>query len=207
MTGITGIIDYGLGNVGSVRNILQRSGCRAVLLSDPSKLPEVDRVILPGIGHFANGMELLSAGGWVEPIRSIAQYKPLLGICLGMQLLTQRSEEGDCEGLGLVNARVRAFDTSRMASKLPLPHIGWAAVDADKDFCLFQNIDGKPRFYFVHTYHVDLGDTVADATGQTDYGYGFVSAFRFGNVFGVQFHPEKSHMFGSTLLRNFCEIR
>lgn len=208
LVGLTGVIDYGVGNVGSVRNMLQRSGCRATAIGSPADLGKVDRLILPGIGHFSLGMKLLREGGWVEPLRErvLANKTPLLGICLGMQLLTQFSEEGDCDGLGLVDGHVRHFDTSAMAQDLPIPHMGWAHVEFDQDCPLFAELPPKSRFYHVHSYHADLEGTKTKAIAHVDYGYRFVTGFTKDNIYGLQFHPEKSHMFGSQVLRNFVTI-
>jgi imidazole glycerol-phosphate synthase subunit HisH len=215
VSGITGIIDYGVGNVGSVRNMLMRSGCNSIVIDSPDAFADVQRIILPGIGHFARGMELLQKGGWVDPIRCVAQAggTPLLGICLGMQLLTQGSEEGGSEGLGLLDGRVEYFNPDKMDQALPIPHMGWAHVSPDTSSPLFKDMDNSARFYFVHSLHVVLPNPQsagasynAKAISTTQYGYPFVSGFQNGNVFGVQFHPEKSHAFGSKLLKNFCEI-
>jgi imidazole glycerol-phosphate synthase subunit HisH len=215
VSGITGIIDYGVGNVGSVRNMLMRSGCNSVVIDSPDAFADVQRIILPGIGHFARGMELLHKGGWVEAIRCIAHNNliPILGICLGMQLLTQGSEEGGTEGIGLIEGRVDYFNLAKMEQPLPIPHMGWAHVSPDTSSALFKGMDDTARFYFVHSLHVVLsgGRSVGDeqqakAIATTQYGYPFVSGFQKGNVYGLQFHPEKSHAFGSKVLKNFCEI-
>jgi imidazole glycerol-phosphate synthase subunit HisH len=215
MSDVTGIIDYGLGNVVSVRNMLMRSGCKSIIIENPDSIETVQRIILPGIGHFARGMELLHKGSWVEPIRCFAQTegKLLLGICLGMQLLTEESEEGGVKGLGLVAGRVEYFNPTKMDQILPIPHMGWSHVAPNTLSPLFKDMDEATRFYFVHSLHVTLSDSKsldknlhAKTIATTQYGYEFVSAFQNNNIFGVQFHPEKSHAFGSKLLKNFCEI-
>ncbi len=215
MSGITGIIDYGVGNVGSVRNMLMRTGCNSIVIDNPDAFADVQRIILPGIGHFARGMELLHDGGWVEPIRRIAQNGgiPLLGICLGMQLLTQGSDEGGSNGLGLIDGRVEYFNAAKMEQPLPIPHMGWAHVSPDTSSALFKDMDDTARFYFVHSLHVVLSGSTTSVDGPqtkaistTQYGYPFVSGFQKGSVFGLQFHPEKSHAYGSKVLKNFCEL-
>jgi imidazole glycerol-phosphate synthase subunit HisH len=169
-------------------------------------LDDIDRLILPGIGNFARGMELLKSSGWAPSIEHwvLKKHLPLLGICLGMQLLMESSEEGDCNGLGLVGGRVRYFDPQKMDRKLPLPHMGWAHARAELGSRLFRAMEAKARFYFVHSLHVELEDSAVSAQSMTDYGYSFTSSFERGPIFAVQFHPEKSHMFGSALLKNFC---
>ncbi len=204
-----GIIDYGICNVGSVRNMLRRSGILATCISSPNDIERFDRIILPGVGHFRAGMANLEKGGWIEPIRHVAltERKPVLGICLGMQLLAHYSEEGDCEGLGLLDMEVRHFDRARLDAALPVPHMGWSEVDADKSHPLTQSEQTEnQRFYFVHSLHVVLRSDAVQPLFWCNYGYPFVAGCARDNVMGVQFHPEKSHMFGVELLTNFARI-
>ncbi|ABC64760.1 imidazole glycerol phosphate synthase subunit HisH [Erythrobacter litoralis] len=204
-----GIIDYGICNVGSVRNMLRRSGILASCISSPDEMDACDRIILPGVGHFSAGMANLEKGGWIDPIRHAAlkQRKPILGICLGMQLLAHHSEEGDCEGLGLLDMDVKHFDRSRLGPRLPIPHMGWSEVDADHDHPLTHSeLPEKQRFYFVHSLHVVPRSEKVQALFWCNYGYPFVAGCARDNVMGVQFHPEKSHMFGVEILTNFAGI-
>lgn len=204
-----GIIDYGICNVGSVRNILRRSGVLATVATSPDELDAFDRIILPGVGHFKAGMANLEAGGWVDAVRhwAVVERKPILGICLGMQLLGNHSEEGDCAGLGLLDMDVVHFDRARLADNLPVPHMGWSEVDVAEAHELTATTQNeKQRFYFVHSLHVvPRNDTVKPLFWCT-YGYPFVAGCARDNVMGMQFHPEKSHMFGVELLTNFARL-
>lgn len=200
-----GIVDYGICNVGSVRNMLRRSGFLGTCSTDPSELERFDKLILPGIGFFKTGMQNLEDGGWVEPIRRFAASgKPILGICLGMQLLAKHSEEGDYAGLGLLDMTVKAFDRARLSPTQPVPHMGWSTVDA-ADHSLARSARAEPqRFYFVHSLHVVAEPGAVDPIFWCTYGYPFIAGCGRGNVMGVQFHPEKSHVFGAELLANFA---
>lgn len=206
-----GVIDYGVGNVGSIRNMLRRAGVLADIISDPEELASADRAILPGIGHFAHGMGLLQEKAWPAAIQEFVGLKarPFLGICLGMQLLARGSEEGAAKGLGMVDFDVRYFAPERMKAPLPVPHMGWASVTSQGKGTLFAGMPKESRFYFVHSLHmsVDANANANAVAGLTDYGYPFVSAIEQGNLFGVQFHPEKSHVHGMNLLDNFCRVK
>lgn len=207
--GHIGIVDYGICNVGSVRNMLRRSGALATCISSPDELDQFDRIILPGVGHFRAGMANLANGGWIDPIRhhALVERKPVLGICLGMQLLAHHSEEGDCEGLGLLDMDVKHFDRSRLSADLPIPHMGWSEVDAVGAHPLTQSEQAeKQRFYFVHSLHVSLRGDSVQPLFWCNYGYPFVAGCARDNIMGMQFHPEKSHMFGVELLTNFARI-
>ncbi len=203
-----GVISYGLGNVGSIRNMLRRIGVLSEVISAPEELHAVDRVILPGIGNFGHGMSLLDQGGWVDAIQDHAgrRGRPLLGICLGMQLLAHRSEEGEGVGLSLIEGDVRQFDTSKMVPALPVPHMGWTAVPPVAGSKLMHNLPDDARFYFVHSLHMKLAQGSTALPIPAHYGYEFTCGVEQGNVFGVQFHPEKSHVFGMALLQNYCDL-
>lgn len=204
-----GIVDYGICNVGSVRNMLRRSGVLATIVNTPDALSDYDRIILPGVGHFKAGMENLRNGGWVEAIRhaAVEQKKPLLGICLGLQLLANHSEEGDCEGLGLLDMNVVHFDRQRLHESIVIPHMGWSEVDQACDHQLvYSSQNEKQRFYFVHSLHVSLQNDTVQPLFWCNYGYPFVAGCVRENIMGVQFHPEKSHQFGIELLTNFANI-
>lgn len=203
-----GVISYGLGNVGSIRNMLRRLGVLSEVISAPEDLVAVDRAILPGIGNFGHGMALLEQGDWFSAIHDHVgpRGRPLLGICLGMQLLAHRSEEGEGAGLGLIDGDVHHFDTSSMVPTLPVPHMGWTHVPPVAGSKLMRNLPDDARFYFVHSLHLQMREGSSALPIQAHYGYEFTCGFEQGNIFGVQFHPEKSHVFGMALLQNYCDL-
>lgn len=195
------VVDYGLGNLGSVTNMLRRIGAEPRLASTPDEVTAADRLLLPGIGAFDSGMRLLADAGLVEPIRDFAVTgRPLLGICLGMQLLLDASEEGTASGLGLIPGVSRRFDD---ATGVRVPHVGWNTVEPSRRDPLLDGLPEDSRFYFVHSYHV-VPEREADTLATTEYGLPFSSMVRAGNVMGAQYHPEKSHAFGMQILRNFA---
>lgn len=195
------VIDYGLGNLGSVTNMLKRAGVDTRLVSTGEDILLSERILLPGVGAFDEGVGRLHDGGLVEPLKEFAASgRPLLGICLGMQLLLDGSEEGKAAGLGLVPGRSERF---RETPGLRVPHMGWNTVAPTRPDNLFDSLPDDSRFYFVHSYRVVL-ERAEDELGTTEYGERFVSMLRAGNVMGAQFHPEKSHAFGMTVLRNFA---
>lgn len=195
------IIDYGLGNLGSVVNMLKRAGAQARLVSTPEEILASDRVLLPGVGAFDEGVARLHGQGLVGPLKEFATSgKPLFGICLGMQLLLDGSEEGEAHGLGLIPGRSVRFSVT---NGLRVPHMGWNTVDVPHVDPLVDSLAEDSRFYFVHSYRV-VPDRTSDVLATTVYGERFVSMIRAGNVVGAQFHPEKSHVFGMSILRNFA---
>lgn len=201
---MVGIINYGLGNLGSIQNMLKVIDEKSIISSDATELQKCDRYILPGVGAFDAGMSKLTESGLVDFIKSEVndKKKPLLGICLGMQLLGRKSEEGTLPGLGLIpfdNIRFRLADTD-----LKVPHMGWDIVDFKKENPLIRNLEGTQRYYFVHSYHAKC-DNEENVLMTCDYGYEFAAAVVKDNIMGVQFHPEKSHDFGMALLRNFVK--
>ncbi|MBO4980803.1 MAG: imidazole glycerol phosphate synthase subunit HisH [Lachnospiraceae bacterium] len=201
---MVGIINYGLGNLGSIQNMLKVIDEKSIISSDATQLQKCDRYILPGVGAFDAGMSKLTESGLVDFIKSEVndKKKPLLGICLGMQLLGRKSEEGTLPGLGLIpfdNIRFRLADTD-----LKVPHMGWDIVDFKKENPLIGNLEGTQRYYFVHSYHAKC-DNEGNVLMTCDYGYEFAAAVVKDNIMGVQFHPEKSHDFGMALLRNFVK--
>lgn len=198
------IIDYGLGNPGSIKNMLNKVGIPSVISSSADDIRTAEKLILPGVGAFDAGMRNLHDSGLVPVIEERVKGNgvPILGICLGMQLMTRSSEEGALPGLGWIDAHTRIF-TFPEEVKLPVPHMGWKEVVAEKSDILTSGMDSEARFYFVHSYRVVCEDA-SDALFSARYGIKFTAAFARGNIRGVQFHPEKSHKFGMTLLRNYA---
>lgn len=198
------IINYNLGNPKSIKNMLGYLGVDSMISSDPNEIALADRLILPGVGHFKHGMEQLEKLNLIETLHQevLIKKKPILGICLGMQLMTKHSEEGDCNGLNWIDASTQKFQISE---SLKVPHMGWNQVSYKKDALLNEGISADPRYYFVHSYHVQCNQQ-SDVLGTSIYGYEFVAAFQHENIYGVQFHPEKSHKYGMELLRNFNKI-
>jgi glutamine amidotransferase len=194
------IVDYGMGNIGSVANMIRHVGGESRITSDPDAVAEAERLILPGVGHFDAGMKALRATGLDTAVSSAARRgATLLGICLGMQLLLEESEEGVENGLGLVPGQARKF---ALNGRMRVPHMGWAPVRPIRASRLFPPTPGEQRFYFVHSYHAACARP-EDVVGVTEYGQTFVSAYERDNILGVQFHPEKSHKFGMALFRTF----
>lgn len=197
------LVSYGLGNLGSVVNMLKRVGADVALVSSPDEIAQSERLLLPGIGAFDTGMRMLEEQGLVEPITQFAATgKPLFGICLGMQLLLDSSEEGQTAGLGLIPGRSVRFDES---TGVRVPHMGWNSVESVRDDPLLAGLPVDRRFYFVHSYRV-IPERDDDTLGVTRFGVPFASVIRSGNVMGAQFHPEKSHHFGKLVLKNFSEL-
>lgn len=199
-----GIVNYGLGNVKAIANIYRRLEIPAAIVSTPEALAEATRIILPGVGAFDWAMERLEESGMRRALDlSVSNGTPVLGICVGMQIMARRSEEGSLPGLGWVGGEVKRFDTTRLSNRTHLPHMGWNDVVTHKPTPLFEGLTSDARFYFLHSYYFqpDSGDYVL---GTTDYGGEFASSVSAGNVYGVQFHPEKSHRWGIQLLKNFA---
>ncbi len=196
------IINYGMGNLGSVQNMLKRVGVQSVLITHPDQLNGVTKIILPGVGAFDTGMNYLAKDGWIPKLNELVLVKkvPILGICLGMQLMTNSSEEGKNQGLNWVNAQTKKFPSSVER----IPHMGWNRVTESKQSRLLGNLEDH-KFYFVHSYYVDV-QNADDMLLQTTYkSVNFCSAFEHENIIGVQFHPEKSHRYGLEVLKNFSE--
>jgi imidazole glycerol-phosphate synthase subunit HisH len=199
------IVDYGMGNLESIRNMLTRLSVPSLISSRAADLETADHLILPGVGAFDHAVDNIHERGLWDVIRTRAREDrvPLLGICLGMQLLADRSEEGVREGLGLIAGEVRRFRFEQ-GSPLRVPHMGWNHVKPTRTSSLFDDTDEEHRYYFVHSYYFVAQDPDV-VIGQTTYCHGFASAIQHGTTFGVQFHPEKSHKFGMRLLRWFSE--
>ena len=201
------IVDYGMGNLGSIHNMLNRLGAPSVITSDPCKIVSADKLILPGVGAFDQAMESLDRSGLLPVLNeSVLDRKvPILGICLGMQLFSLRSEEGRLAGLGWIDAETVRFAFDRESVGLKVPHMGWNTIEVRLPGPLLDDRFEDSRFYFVHSYHVRCADE-ANVLATSRYGISFHAAVTKGNIIGTQFHPEKSHKFGLRLLKNFAEL-
>ena len=198
------ILDYGLGNLGSISNMLKVIGEKSKITNDVEIIRSSDGIILPGVGAFDAGMNKLNESGLTEVIKEEADKgKPILGICLGMQLLGKRSEEGTLSGLCLIPFECKKFNFEDKSLKIP--HMGWDVVDFKKHHPLVEGLAGQQRYYFVHSYHA-VCDNPDNVLMTCDYGIEFACSVVKDNVMGVQFHPEKSHDFGLALLSNFVNI-
>lgn len=201
------IINYGMGNLGSVANMFKRIGVVSEITADLNKISKAKKILLPGVGAFDAAMQHINNEGFREVLdeKVLKEKVPTLGICLGMQLLTKSSEEGVLPGLGWVNAKTIKFNFSK-EKNLKVPHIGWNPTWAANNTALTQNMDEDSRYYFVHSYYV-VAENENDVMLKTHYGFDFCSGiYNQENVFGAQFHPEKSHKFGMRLFENFAKI-
>ncbi|HEY4875578.1 MAG TPA: imidazole glycerol phosphate synthase subunit HisH [Puia sp.] len=198
------IVDYGVGNLASIKNMLKKVGCDALISSNESEIFSSDKLILPGVGAFDTCASKLKESGLLSVLneKALEEKIPLLGICVGCQLLMEKSEEGIEPGLGWIKGDVKKFDQKRMSADLKIPHMGWTDVELNKASLLFKNMYEEPRFYFVHSYYPAPMNS-DDVLMYADYGYKFAAAVEHENIMGVQFHPEKSHKFGMKLLENF----
>lgn len=199
-----GLIDYGLGNIRAILNVYKRLNMPCVIASKPEDLREADRLVLPGVGAFDEAMSLLDKSAMRGPMEEMVLRRkvPLLGICVGMQMLANGSEEGKLPGLGWIDGEVRKFDSAKLVHKPRLPHMGWNQIAAKGSHPLLSGLDDGSRFYFLHSYYFHCAKD-SDSIAETDYGGPFSSAVHSGNIHGVQFHPEKSHLNGVRLLKNF----
>ncbi len=200
------IINYGMGNLGSVQNMLKRIGVKSIITSDINEIEKAEKILLPGVGAFDAAISKIDELNLRPILTYMAKEKkvPFLGICLGMQLLTESSEEGVLKGLNFVPAKTIKFKFPEN-SDLKIPHMGWNLVTKKTESVLTKNFTNEFRFYFVHSYHVKC-DNPINSILTTNYGYEFDSAIQNENVFGAQFHPEKSHKYGMQLLSNFANI-
>lgn len=199
------IIDYGLGNFASVQNMIYRIGGKAKISNDADEVSTASKLILPGVGAFDHGVKQLHAQGLFSAIQEVVtKGVPILGICLGMQLLARGSHEGSLDGLGFIDATFKRFKFEE-GSKLKIPHVGWNHTQVVKENPFIPNDEEKARYYFTHSYHAECADET-DIIAVVNYGYAFPAAFRRRHVLGVQFHPEKSHRFGMELFRKFLEF-
>jgi len=198
------IVDYGMGNLGAVLNMFKRIGVPAVITGNPAQVAQAGKILLPGVGAFDAAMNRINTSGLREVLDRKAQVErvPVLGICLGMQLLTRGSEEGQEPGLGWIAADTRRFPAH---TGLKVPHMGWNLVRPSQPHPLIDNLPPESRFYFVHSFYVQVDDP-RDSLLRTRYGFDFDAAIAYGNIHGAQFHAEKSHRFGMNLLGNFARM-
>jgi glutamine amidotransferase len=203
---ISVIIDYGMGNLHSVKKKLQRIGLTAEISNNPVVIAQATKLILPGVGHFSKAIHNLKALHLFDALNEavLVRKTPILGICLGLQLMAKHSEEGDDDGFGWFDAEVVHFNIQDQL-KHKVPHMGWNNVNAMKQSALFDGIPESQEFYFVHSYHIK-SNKKEDVLATTEYEYSFVSALEKDNIFGVQFHPEKSHDVGEKMLSNFLKL-
>ena len=200
------IVDYGLGNILAFQNMYKRLNVEVAVAKSAADLAGATRVILPGVGAFDHAMELLDKSGMRSILTELVMEKklPVIGICVGMQILANGSDEGSRPGLGWIDGRVRNFSTLA-AQNLLVPHMGWNDVNPREGNRLFKNLERDARFYFLHSFYFDCSNA-EDVAAQANYGIDFSCAIRRDNIHGVQFHPEKSHHFGAQLLKNFAEL-
>ena len=198
------VLDYGMGNIGSILNMLKWIGVESEVCDDLPSLENVQKLVLPGVGAFDHAMSRIRELGMFDMLnqKALVEEIPILGICLGMQLMTRGSEEGEMEGFGWIPAEAQRFTES---SSLKIPHMGWNVVNSNKESELTLGFEAETRFYFVHSYAV-FSDNPNTCIIETSYGVDFDSAIQKGQIFGVQFHPEKSHRFGAKLFRNFANL-
>ena len=201
------IIDYKMGNLRSVQKAFEKVGCSAIITDNHALIKKADKIVLPGVGAFKDGMKHLEELGLIELLNKevLVNKKPFLGICLGMQLIAKRSyENGKTDGLGWIDAEVIKFDFTQREKVLKVPHVGWNDVKYKNKNILFDGIVDKSDFYFVHSYYFSTKEDIVSST--TDYGFDFVSSVQKENIFAFQFHPEKSQVVGLKILENFVQI-
>lgn len=201
------IIDYGLGNIRAFENVYKQLNIPAMVAKNLNHLNEVDKIILPGVGSYDYAMQRLNQSGMRETLDELVLNKSIsvLGVCVGMQMMAKSSEEGKLPGLNWIDAKVKRFDSSTFNHHACIPHMGWNDVKPVGTTRLMHNLEQNARFYFLHSYYFHC-NRQEDTIGSANYGIEFSCAVRFKNIFGVQFHPEKSHQWGIQLLKNFAEI-
>ncbi len=200
-------MDYGVGNLASIKNMFKKINVESIISSKKSDILQAEKLILPGVGAFDTCSQKLAESDLLPSLnqRVLIDKVPVLGICVGLQLLLERSEEGVLPGLGWIKGSIVKFNAAKMTPELKIPHMGWTDVTAVKGSKLFDGMYESPRFYFVHSYHPSVMNE-EDALVQATYGYPFTAGVERGNIMGVQFHPEKSHKFGMKLLENFARL-
>lgn len=199
------IVNYGMGNLGSMLNMFKRIGAQATIESDPNLIWQAKKLVLPGVGAFDSAMSCINSVSGLRRVlnhKALVERTPILGVCLGMQLLTRASEEGTLPGLGWIPGASSRFPKQE---ELKVPHVGWNVALPNTPSRLTAQVGDEPRYYFVHSYCVHVDDP-AHSLMKTHYGIDFDSAIGRGNIYGVQFHPEKSHRFGMQILNNFAEL-
>ena len=201
------ILDYGSGNIQAIKNIFKRLNIECEFVCEPEQLKKASKIILPGVGAFDEAMQQLDKSGLRESIDYYVLEKkiPVLGVCVGMQIMAESSEEGELPGLGWFSAQVKKFDEAKLLHKPKIPHMGWNTVHPVTEHPVFNNIDIEKGFYFLHSYYFECQDK-ADVLSLTTYGEEFTSSVNKANIFGFQFHPEKSHSNGVNLFKNFAEM-
>lgn len=201
------IVDYGLGNIAAFANVYNKANIEIIVAKTADELKGATKLILPGVGHFDHAMDLLQKSGMRDTLDKLVldDKVPVVGICVGMQILARSSEEGSLPGLGWVGGDVKAFKSWDAAKNVALPHMGWNDVRPHAPSPLFKGLETDARFYFLHSYYFSC-DRADDVLATCDYGAEFCCAVRHKNIHGVQFHPEKSHSFGTRLLKNFAEF-
>lgn len=199
------IVNYNVGNLLSIQNMFKKIGVKSDITSDADTIASATKILLPGVGHFDYCMQQFNNSGLKSIIgeKVLEQKTPVLGICVGHQMLFEKSEEGIEKGLGWLPGEVVKLDTAKMPASYKIPHMGWTDVATQNKATLFKNIEA-PRFYMVHSYYVQCAEELVAA--KAEYGYRFVTAVEKDNIFGTQFHPEKSHKFGMQLLKNFSNL-
>lgn len=202
-----GIINYGSGNIRAIGNIFDQHNVKYIVANSPDDLTDVTKLILPGVGAFDETMSMLDASGFRNTLNNLVLESklPILGICVGMQILAKRSEEGKLDGLGWIDGIVKKFDKNSMSIKPKIPHLGWNSIHVNNSNPLFDGIDVEKGFYFIHSYYFECNYR-DDEASSSYYGRFFSSSVNKDNIFGVQFHPEKSHKNGIQLLLNFTRI-
>lgn len=200
------VVDSGVANLGSIVNMLRRIGAAAEVSKDPNVIEGAEKLILPGVGAFDAGMRSITERGLIPALNTavVKRKTPILGLCLGMQMFTRRSEEGGTGGLGWIDAETVRFSLDVAQHDLKVPHMGWNRAQLCRQHPLFDSLEEESRFYFVHSYHVVVNDPDV-ALAMTTHGYAFPSVIAQDNIVGVQFHPEKSHRYGMRLFQNFVE--
>lgn len=201
------IVDYGLGNILAFVNVYKRLNIEIAIAQTAEELGNATKIILPGVGAFDHAMDRLNSSGMRETLDDlvIAKGVPVIGICVGMQILANSSEEGQGPGLGWINGRVRGFRSTPGTDHLPLPHMGWNDVQPRPDQKIFGGLEADSRFYFLHSFYFECNDLM-DVSAESEYGIHFPAAITHGNIHGIQFHPEKSHHYGTRLLKNFADL-